>query len=63
MINKIAIATVLAALISATAACNTVRGVGEDLQSVANAVDDWFDGDEVDAGDAPDAAATGGPGP
>jgi len=40
MINKIAVAAVLAALMSTTAACNTVRGVGEDLQSVANAVDE-----------------------
>jgi len=40
MTKKIATALCLATLLTATAACNTVRGVGDDLKSVANAVDE-----------------------
>ena len=36
--RKIAIALVITSL--ALAGCNTVRGVGKDLESAANAVDD-----------------------
>lgn len=34
------IAGILAVTALSTAACNTVRGVGDDLQSAADAVDD-----------------------
>ena len=40
MLRKTIIATVLAAMAISTAACNTVRGVGDDLNSAADAVDD-----------------------
>lgn len=40
MKRKILTALVLGTLVTATAACNTVRGMGDDLKSVANAVDD-----------------------
>ena len=40
MIRKIALATSLAALTLTASACNTVRGAGEDLESVANEVDE-----------------------
>ena len=40
MKRKILTAIMLGALMSAIAACNTVRGVGDDLKSVADAVDD-----------------------
>ncbi|GAA3792794.1 hypothetical protein GCM10022600_12400 [Qipengyuania pelagi] len=38
--RKIIIAVGLAAMTLSTAACNTVRGIGQDLESVANDVDD-----------------------
>ena len=38
--RKIIIAIGLAAMTLSTTACNTVRGVGQDLQSVANDVDE-----------------------
>ena len=38
--RKIIIAVGLAAMTLSTAACNTVRGIGQDLQSVANDVDE-----------------------
>lgn len=38
--RKTLIVTALAAMTLATAACNTVRGVGDDLKSVADAVDE-----------------------
>lgn len=38
--RKIAIAAALAAMTISTAACNTVRGMGNDLESVANDVDE-----------------------
>jgi len=37
--RKIIMALGLAALTLSASACNTVRGVGEDLQSAANTVD------------------------
>lgn len=40
MSRKIATAVLIGALLASTAACNTVRGVGDDLKSVADAVDD-----------------------
>lgn len=40
MIKKTIIALALGAMTLGAAACNTVRGVGDDLQSAANAVDD-----------------------
>lgn len=40
MIRKTVIATALAALTLTAAACNTVRGAGNDLESAANAVDE-----------------------
>ncbi len=40
MKKNILAALMLGALLTATAACNTVRGVGDDLKSVADAVDD-----------------------
>lgn len=39
MTRKIILTVTTGLLILATAACNTVRGAGEDLQSVANDVD------------------------
>ena len=38
--RKIIIAVGVAAMTISTAACNTVRGAGDDLQSAANTVDD-----------------------
>lgn len=40
MARKIVIAVGAASLALTAAACNTVRGAGEDLQSVANEVDE-----------------------
>ena len=40
MVKKILAPIVICALLASTAACNTVRGVGDDLKSVADAVDD-----------------------
>ncbi|MDX1703677.1 MULTISPECIES: hypothetical protein [Altererythrobacter] len=40
MIRKTIIAAALAAMTLAASACNTVRGVGDDLKSVADAVDE-----------------------
>ncbi|RGP40848.1 hypothetical protein BPTFM16_01141 [Altererythrobacter insulae] len=40
MVKKILAPIVIGALLVSTAACNTVRGVGDDLKSVADAVDD-----------------------
>lgn len=40
MLRKTFMATALAALTLSAAACNTVRGAGDDLQSAANAVDE-----------------------
>lgn len=39
MIRKIVLAASLGALTLTATACNTVRGVGEDLESAANEVD------------------------
>jgi entericidin B len=39
MIRKFVIALSLGAMALGTAACNTVRGAGDDLESAANAVD------------------------
>ena len=38
--RKTLIVAALVAMTLATAACNTVRGVGDDLKSVADAVDE-----------------------
>ena len=38
--KKIMMALGLAAMTLSAAACNTVRGVGDDLESAANAVDE-----------------------
>ena len=40
MLRKLLLTLGLAAMTLGAAACNTVRGVGDDLKSVANAVDD-----------------------
>ena len=40
MKRKVLTAIMFGTLLSVTAACNTVRGVGDDLKSVADAVDD-----------------------
>lgn len=40
MIRKTIIAVSLSVLTLSAAACNTVRGAGEDLQSAADAVDE-----------------------
>lgn len=40
MVRKTLITAALAALALGASACNTVRGVGDDLQSAANAVDE-----------------------
>ena len=40
MIRKTILAIALGAMTLGAAACNTVRGAGEDLQSTANAVDE-----------------------
>ena len=40
MVKKILAPIIIGALLVSTAACNTVRGVGDDLKSVADAVDD-----------------------
>lgn len=40
MVRKTFIAAALAAMALSAAACNTVRGVGDDLKSAADAVDE-----------------------
>lgn len=40
MARKFLAPILIGALLVSTAACNTVRGVGDDLKSVADAVDD-----------------------
>lgn len=40
MTRKILGSLLVGALLVSTAACNTVRGVGDDLKSAADAVDD-----------------------
>lgn len=40
MIRKALIATALAAMTLTATACNTVRGIGDDLKSAADAVDE-----------------------
>lgn len=40
MVRKTLITAALAAMTLTATACNTVRGVGEDLESAANAVDE-----------------------
>ncbi|MEL7445529.1 MAG: entericidin A/B family lipoprotein [Pseudomonadota bacterium] len=45
MIRKTIIATALAALTLTSAACNTVKGLGEDIQSVGEAGEDVINGD------------------
>ncbi|WP_395394650.1 hypothetical protein WBP07_05125 [Novosphingobium sp. BL-8A] len=39
MIRKLVLVAVSAGLVLGAAACNTVRGVGQDLESAANSVD------------------------
>jgi predicted small secreted protein len=39
MIRKAALALAVSSLVLGAAACNTVRGVGQDIESVANSVD------------------------
>ncbi len=39
MIRKAVLALAVSGLVLAAAACNTVRGVGQDIESAANAVD------------------------
>ena len=43
MIRKTAIIAVLAALTMTSAACNTVKGAGEDIKSVGQAGEDAID--------------------
>ena len=40
MVRKVIIAASVASLALTAAACNTVRGAGEDLESAADAVDE-----------------------
>ena len=40
MARKVVSAMLVGAMLMSTAACNTVRGVGDDLKSAADAVDD-----------------------
>ena len=40
MVRKVVLAFSVATLALSAAACNTVRGAGEDLESAANAVDE-----------------------
>ena len=40
MVRKIIGSALVGALLVSVAACNTVRGVGDDLKSAADAVDD-----------------------
>lgn len=40
MVKKILLALGITSMTLTAAACNTVRGAGEDLQSAANAVDE-----------------------
>ncbi|BDI60591.1 hypothetical protein [Qipengyuania nanhaisediminis] len=40
MARKFLTMLALGALVASASACNTVRGLGEDLKSVANAVDE-----------------------
>ncbi|XUU59493.1 hypothetical protein ACRAQ6_07840 [Erythrobacter sp. HA6-11] len=40
MTRKVLSAVLVGAMLMSTAACNTVRGVGDDLKSAADAVDD-----------------------
>ncbi|MGH6744161.1 hypothetical protein [Novosphingobium sp.] len=39
MIRKAVLALAVSGLVLSAAACNTVRGVGQDIESAANAVD------------------------
>jgi len=39
MVRKIVSAVLVAGAVASLVACNTVRGVGEDLKSASNAVD------------------------
>jgi len=39
MIRKAVLALAVSGLVVGAAACNTVRGVGQDIESVANSVD------------------------
>jgi len=43
MIRKAAIAVTLAAMCAGLAACNTVKGLGEDISSVGRAGEDAID--------------------
>ncbi len=45
MIRKTMIAAALAALTLTSTACNTVKGLGEDIQSVGEAGEDVINGD------------------
>jgi len=40
MMRKLIVATMMGALMLGTAACNTVKGAGKDIQSVGQAGDD-----------------------
>ena len=40
MVKKLMLALVASGIVLSAAACNTVRGVGEDVESVANAGDE-----------------------
>ena len=48
MIRKSVIAVALAALTLTSAACNTVQGLGRDIESVGRAGEDVIDGDGDD---------------
>jgi len=39
MLRKVLIAAVMSGIALSASACNTVRGVGQDIESVANSVD------------------------
>jgi len=45
MIRKTMLAAAVAALTLTSAACNTVKGLGEDIQSVGEAGEDVINGD------------------
>lgn len=46
--KKLILATLIALLIGVTTACNTVQGVGRDLESAGGAIEDAADGDNDD---------------
>ncbi len=46
--QKIFLAALMALLVGLTTACNTIQGVGRDLESAGGAIEDAADGDDDD---------------